>query len=151
MSFYGANNEIRITSSIGTEVFNTSNNMPAITDIKAGSITINERSSNSGATDTKFYDLGAVNSSDFVLVSFELSGGSTYPWRDINMSAGGTVITNLGWHQVNGTWKLGAVRGITFEVDNGRARIREEYYNYFNSVKLKSFTLNYKAYVGKII
>lgn len=151
MSFYASNNEIRIVNSSGQEVFNTSYQMPAITNIKAGDITISERGNTSGSTYTSYYDLGEAGADDFVLATFNLSGGSSYPWRNINMSAGGTVITNLGWHYHSNAWRLGAARGITFEINNGRARIREEYYNYFNTVKLKSFSLSYKAYIGRLI
>lgn len=152
MSFYASNNRIHITDASGNITFDTDRKMPAIIDVIQGTIVIPSRGTTSSQK-TVFHNIGITNSaSNFILASSYIDGGSTYPWRDTHFNASGSVLSNLGWQDIGSlTWRLAAARTITFEVNNGTVRIREEFYNLFGSVQLASFTLSYKLYIGRFV
>jgi len=149
MSFYASNNNIKITDIGGNTVFNTDWKMPTIVSILEGSITIPERGRVSTQTNS-FHKIASVDPQiSFVISTCKIKGGSSYPWKNTAFNSSGSTLTNLGWQSINDTWKIAAARTVNFEINNNTLQIREQYYNLFNTVALKSFTLKYKVYLGR--
>lgn len=149
MSFFASNDQIRIVNTAGATIFDTDWKQPAITGIVTGSRNIPSRSPTSG-TQVVLHDIGAApNNPEFVLASAKLTGAGSYPWSDTSFNSSGSVISNLGWNFVSGTWRVSGARALTFVVSSGRLLIREEYYNVFPTLALSSFTIQFRVYLGR--
>lgn len=149
MSFFASNNEIRINNAANVEIFNTDWKQPAITSIVSGTFNLPSRSPISGAQ-LILHDIGAAaNTPEFVLASAKLTGAGAYPWGDTSFNSSGSVISNLGWNFVSGTWRVSGARTLTFITQSGRLYLREEYYNVFPTLALSAFSLQYKVYLGR--
>ena len=153
MSFYATSDNIRLTNTSGTEVFNTDWKMPAITSTVTGSRSMASRGTGNTTPVVTNHDLGAAPySPDFVLAVAEISNYSGYPWANTMFNCSGSIISNLGWSTTGGAnWVIKGARAITFYVSSGRLYLREEYYNGFNSLSLSSYDFNYKVYLGSYV
>lgn len=149
MSFFADNNKITITNPDGSTRFSTDRKMPAIVDVRSGSITLPSRSA--GSSGTVFHNLGTTTSfADFITSNSRLSGVGQYPWSDVNISSSGSLITNIGWRDIGSlTWRFAGFRCINFELSNGTVLLREDYWNGFPTISLQSFTINYILYIGR--
>ena len=131
MSFYASNNNIRVTNSAGTDVFNTDWKMPAITSTLSGIKNMVSRGTGNTTPVVVSHDLGAAPyTPDFVLAVAKISNYSGYPWAATMFNSSGSVISNLGWADTGGgNWAIKGARAISFYVSGGRLYLREEYYN----------------------
>lgn len=147
MSFFAANDRIRVTNTAGTTIFDTDWKQPAITSIVSGSIALPTRGNTTTTVVNRDIAAAPFNPT-FVLATARISGSTTYPWVGTTFNSSGSTLTNLGWNFVNNAWRLAGARTVTFLVSNGRLILREEYYNQFPTLQLASFTLTYKVYLG---
>jgi hypothetical protein len=147
MSFFAANDRIRVTNTNNITVFDTDWKQPTITSIVSGSINLPTRGNTTRVVVNR--NLAAAPfSPTFVLATADITGSTTYPWKGTRFNSSGSTLTNLGWSFTNNAWRLGGARAVTFLVSGGRLILREEYYNQFPSLQLASFTLNYKVFLG---
>lgn len=147
MSFFAANDQIRITNADGNTVFDTNWKQPAVTSVIAGSISIPSRG-NSGVTVVNHDLAEAPFNPTFVLATAQIAGGSSYPWVGTTFNSSGSVLSNLGWNFTSGAWRLFGARTATFLVSGGRLILREEFYNQAPTLQLAAYTLTYKVYLG---
>lgn len=148
MSFYASNNRIWVTDANGATMFDTNRKMPAVTSVFRGSMTIGGVPAGAARTTRSHLIGNAPHGAEFVLATNRVTGVGSYPWANSFFNAGGSFITNLGWHVVSGTWRVGLCRSLSYIVSGGRIYLVEDYYNLFPGLSMDSFNLNYTVYIG---